>query len=161
MKIKAVCTDVDGVLTDGRINISSHGELFKSFNVKDGSAIKSLLESNIPVFFITGRKSDIVEKRAQELGVTEVYQHVSDKMEVFQQIKKKLFSSLHISLSDKAIVYVGDDIADNEVLAVTTSFCPADATEETKKAAQHMLKSNGGTGCFREVVTFLKDNNMI
>ena len=161
MKIKALFTDVDGVLTDGAINIGVNGELFKTFNSKDGVAIKELLEGNIIVAFITGRKSNIVNIRAKELGVSLVYQNVKNKSDVFQKLKQKVSSMLNETINNESIVYVGDDILDNEVLKITKSFCPSDATEETKKVSKHVLKSCGGEGCIRETVDYLKKHNLL
>jgi 3-deoxy-D-manno-octulosonate 8-phosphate phosphatase (KDO 8-P phosphatase) len=160
-KIKAFFTDVDGVLTDGSINIGKDGELFKTFNVKDGAAIKELLEKDIIVAFITGRSSEIVELRAKELGVTLVYQNIEHKLKVYEKLKKEISSKLHEDVHDNVIVYVGDDTADNDILQKTESFCPSDATDETKKCAKHILQSRGGQGCIREIVDDLKKNDLL
>lgn len=161
MKIKAFFTDVDGVLTDGSINIGVNGELFKTFNIKDGGAIKELLENNIAVAFITGRNSNIVDIRARELGVLLIYQNVKNKLDAFQKLKQKVSSALNETIDSESIVYVGDDAADNEVLKITKSFCPADATEETKNVSKYVLKSCGGKGCIRETVNYLKKHNLL
>lgn len=161
IKIKAFFTDIDGVLTDGAINIGVDGELFKTFNVKDGVAIQELIENGIVVAFITGRSSRIVDSRAKELGVSFVYQNVKNKLEVFQELKQKVSSMVHETISNESIVYIGDDIPDNDVLKITTSFCPSDAAEETKKVSKHILNSCGGQGCIREIVDHLKRNNQL
>jgi 3-deoxy-D-manno-octulosonate 8-phosphate phosphatase (KDO 8-P phosphatase) len=161
MKIKAFFTDVDGVLTDGSINLGQSGELFKTFNVKDGSAIKELIDKEIIVAFITGRSSKIVETRAKELGVTLVYQKIENKLKVYEELKKEISSKLHEDIHDEAIVYVGDDTADNDILKLTESFCPSDGANETKKCAKHILQSRGGQGCIREIVGYLKKNDLL
>ena len=73
-KIKLFAMDVDGTLTDGRIYMGNDGELFKSFHVKDGLGIKLLKDFGIVPAIITGRKSDIVKNRCQELGLGEFHQ---------------------------------------------------------------------------------------
>ena len=86
-KIKILVMDVDGTLTDGKINIGPHGELFKSFDIKDGYAINEMLPANgiIPAI-ITGRESQIVANRAQELHVSELYQGKHDKLDTLKKL---------------------------------------------------------------------------
>ena len=88
MKIKMLVMDVDGTLTDGKIYMGSDGEVFKAFDVKDGYAIAHLHEVGIIPVIITGRKSKIVENRAKELNIKEVYQGVSDKVEKLKEVAK-------------------------------------------------------------------------
>ena len=73
-RIRMVILDVDGVLSDGTINVSGSGELYKAFFVRDGLGIKMLQKAGIPVGIITGRSSDIVARRAEELGITDLAQ---------------------------------------------------------------------------------------
>lgn len=86
LKIKLVCLDVDGVLTDGSIIISGQGELFKQFYVRDGLGIKFLQDCGIQVAICTGRQSDIVIERAKELGITLLMQGQKDKREGLAEI---------------------------------------------------------------------------
>ena len=80
MKYKLLAMDVDGTLTDGKIYMSAHGELFKAFDIKDGYAIKHILPKlGIKSAIITGRESEIVEQRATELNVDYLCQNVIDK----------------------------------------------------------------------------------
>ena len=85
-KIKLVCLDVDGVLTDGSIIISGQGELFKPFYVRDGLGIKFLQDCGMQVAICTGRQSDIVIERAKELGITLLMQGQKDKREGLAEI---------------------------------------------------------------------------
>ena len=55
--IRAVIFDVDGVLTDGSIYISEHGESVKAFNTLDGHGIKLLAQPRVARIIITGRDS--------------------------------------------------------------------------------------------------------
>ena len=89
-KIKFLVMDVDGTLTDGRIYMGQHGELFKAFNIKDGCGIHDIAipAGMIPVI-ITGRKSDIVINRCQEIGISEIYKGCSDMMKNLIQIRDK------------------------------------------------------------------------
>ena len=98
--IKMLVMDVDGTLTDGKIYVGSQGEVMKAFNVKDGYAIARILPDLgiIPVI-ITGRTSSIVEYRAKEIGITELYQGVSDKLAQLKQVAESLTSQKTKSLT--------------------------------------------------------------
>ena len=76
--------DVDGTLTDGKIYMSGRGELFKAFNIKDGYTIYTLDKIGIVPVIITGRLSDIVARRAEELRIKECHQGISDKLAKLQ-----------------------------------------------------------------------------
>ncbi|MCB1848850.1 MAG: phenylphosphate carboxylase subunit delta, partial [Halieaceae bacterium] len=77
--VRLLALDVDGVLTDGRIYYGNSGEELKAFNIKDGLGIKLLQRSGIQVAIITGRQSEIVARRARELGIEAVIQGREDK----------------------------------------------------------------------------------
>jgi 3-deoxy-D-manno-octulosonate 8-phosphate phosphatase (KDO 8-P phosphatase) len=100
-KIKLILLDVDGVLTDGGIIIEDRGVESKPFNVRDGQGITLLMECGIQVGFITGRYSNIVRRRAKELGVTIVYQRIKNKAQIYERIKRQT------GLKDEQIAYVG------------------------------------------------------
>ena len=106
-KIRLLVMDVDGTLTDGKIYMGNHGEVFKAFNIKDGYGINELLplHSIVPVI-ITGRKSAITERRAEELHVTEVFQGRHDKLEALQEVMKKY------GCNKENTAYIGDDTLD-------------------------------------------------
>ena len=87
MKIKLLVMDVDGTLTDGRIYIGAQGEVMKAFDVRDGYAIVHILpQLGITPAIITGRSSAIVEQRAKELKITELYQCVADKLVKLKEV---------------------------------------------------------------------------
>lgn len=88
--IKLLCSDVDGVMTDNKLHVSATGELFKTFNARDGWALKEILPKNgIEPAVITGRKSQIVPKRCEELGVSLVFCGRDDKNAVVTQLAKE------------------------------------------------------------------------
>ncbi|MBW2552782.1 MAG: phenylphosphate carboxylase subunit delta, partial [Deltaproteobacteria bacterium] len=87
--IKLLILDVDGVLTDGKILYTDRGEEIKAFDVKDGHGIKLLIRSGTEVALITGRESEVVLHRARELGIEQVYQKVTNKIEVYEKILKE------------------------------------------------------------------------
>ena len=148
--IKCLILDVDGVLTDGSIILDNEGNEFKSFHVRDGHGIKMLLRVGIKVAMITGRHSKVVERRAHELGITEVFQRCFDKGVAYRQLAEEYL------LSDSEIAYIGDDIVDVALLKRSGfSITVADADEEAKAVAMMTTKNGGGRGAVREVCDFL------
>jgi 3-deoxy-D-manno-octulosonate 8-phosphate phosphatase (KDO 8-P phosphatase) len=148
--IKLLILDVDGVLTDGGIILDNKENEFKSFNVRDGHGIKLLMRAGIRVAFITGRYSKVVERRARELGITEVFQRCHDKRVAYKKLTEKY------SLADREIVYIGDDIVDIPLLKrVGLSVVVADADEEVKAVSMMVTRKRGGRGAVREVCDFI------
>jgi 3-deoxy-D-manno-octulosonate 8-phosphate phosphatase (KDO 8-P phosphatase) len=148
--IKFLVLDVDGVLTDGGIILDNEGNEFKTFHVRDGHGIKMLIRAGIQVAVITGRHSRVVERRAHELGVTELFQKCYDKRVAYRQIAEKY------SLSNNEIAYVGDDIVDIPILKKAGfPVVVADADDEVKAAAMMVTKMRGGRGAVREVCDLL------
>lgn len=147
--------DVDGTLTDGRIYIGSSGEEMKAFYVKDGYAISHILPKlGVVPAIITGRSSSIVSLRAQELGITEVYQGI--------QKKELLFNKLRLRYGADAgeTAYIGDDLNDIECMRLAGIVgCPCDAVEEVKKNADFISSCQGGRGAVREFIEWLARNN--
>ena len=142
--------DVDGTLTDGKVYIGSHGEEFKAFNIKDGLGIKLLMDKGIIPVIITGRNSEIVNIRAKELGIEEVYQGIKDKLEVYKLIKEKY------KLFDEEVAYIGDDLNDLPLMKkVGFSFCVADAVDAVSREVNYITKLNGGEGAVREAIEMI------
>ena len=149
-KIKLLLLDVDGVMTDGRIIYGSDGSETKAFDVKDGHGLKLLQRAGIRVGIITGRQSEIVSRRAAELGIELVYQGAKDKSLPFNEIMQKL------NLSPVEIAYVGDDIVDLPVMRkVGFAATVADAADDVKPFADMVTKRPGGRGAVREICDFL------
>jgi 3-deoxy-D-manno-octulosonate 8-phosphate phosphatase (KDO 8-P phosphatase) len=145
-KIRLVLLDVDGVLTDGGIIIDDRGVESKRFNVRDGQGITLLIRSGIKVGLLTGRYSNIVRRRAKELGVAIVHQGVKDKVEIYERIRRK------IKLRDEQIAYVGDDILDLPVLRrVGLAIAVRDGWPGLKVAVDYVTETKGGMGAVREV----------
>ena len=149
-QIKLLALDVDGVLTDGTIYMGSDGEMLKGFNAKDGMGISYAIRSGLKVCLITGRKSDIVRRRAAELGITYVLDDVTDKAEALRM----LAAAEHVKLAE--IAYVGDDLNDLAPMAICGFSCaPADAAEAVLEHCDLELLSDGGKGAVREVIDLL------
>ena len=142
--------DVDGVLTDGSINMGAQGELFKSFYAQDGLGISVALRSGLQIAIITGRKSEIIHRRAQELGIQMVQEGVKDKYLALEQLQNQL------GLSRGQVAYMGDDLNDLPAFrAAGVTFAPADAVEEVREAASFVTEAAGGRGAVREAIAMI------
>lgn len=151
-KIRMLVLDVDGVLTDGTIYMGNEGELFKGFNAKDGMGISYAIRNGIDVCIITGRKSEIVRRRAAELGITCVLDGVHDKAAALKEIA----ASHKITL--KKIAYIGDDLNDLAPMNICgLSFAPCDAADPVIDFCDYVLTSNGGNGAVREAIDLVLD----
>jgi 3-deoxy-D-manno-octulosonate 8-phosphate phosphatase (KDO 8-P phosphatase) len=145
--VRFLLLDVDGVLTDGRLHVGVEGDLFKSFHVRDGLAVKLAQAAGLSVGILSARSSDIVARRAAEVGIEEVVQGHEDKGAAFEQLRARL------ALDAGAIAYVGDDLQDLAVLArVGLAAAPADAVEAVRSAVDYVTGARGGDGCVRELV---------
>ena len=139
--------DVDGVLTDGKLHISSDGELLRQMNVKDGYALKAAIDNGFQVCIISGGKNDGVKTRLQNLGINEVHLGVADKIEVFENYLKK-----H-QIDAQNVLYMGDDIPDYWVMKkVGLAACPQDAVPEIKSICRYISHKKGGKGAVRDVL---------
>ena len=149
-KIKLLLLDVDGVLTDGRIIYDSQGNELKAFDVKDGHGLKMIQRSGIQVGIITGRSSEVVRRRAAELGIEILYQGALRKLEPYREILNQY------GLSDEQIAYVGDDIVDLPILRrVGFSATVADAIPDVLPLVDYVTTRPGGRGAVREVCDLL------
>lgn len=153
--IRVFCTDVDGTMTDNKLHLSSQGELFKSFNARDGWALKTLLpDAGIEVAVVTGRQSDVVLRRCEELGVRRVFLGRNDKGAVLRE----LAADIGCELGD--VAFIGDDLNDVEALATAgVSGCPFDAVEQAKQHAAYICHLKGGQGALREFAEWVIARN--
>ena len=151
--IKALICDIDGTLTNGLIWYGKEGEQLKSFNVKDGSAIKKLLSKGFKVGFLSGRDSIPLQIRAKELGVKFVKFSQNDKRKGCLELLDEM------ELNAKNVAYIGDDETDISCcLLFPFSFAVNDSHEELKKVARFILKRKGGEGVINE---FLEKFNLL
>jgi len=149
-KIKLIIFDVDGVLTDGSIIIAGDGTESKAFNVKDGHGIKLAMRAGITAAIVTGRKSEVVRRRAEELGIEHLFQGALEKSGVVGELLKTL------DLSPEDAAFVGDDLIDIPAMRmVGLAAAVADATDEAKRHAHIITELPGGRGAVREVCEFI------
>lgn len=143
--LRLLALDVDGVLTDGRITYGNAGEELKSFSIKDGLGIKLIQQAGVEVAIITGRRSDIVERRARELGIGIIVQGREDKLAAL----KELCAQRALDLQHCA--YMGDDLPDlGAIVAVGLGLTVADASRAVAEAADWQSSLPGGRGAVRE-----------
>ena len=153
-KVKVVLLDVDGVLTDGGIYYTNKGDEIKKFNVKDGSGIKMAIRAGYKFAIVTGRVSNIVLKRATELGIDNIYQGVKQKHTLINDIKRQF------KVNDEEIAFIADDIIDLELFKkVGVRIAVADAHKMIKRYAHIITKASGGDGAVREFIDMLLDVN--
>lgn len=149
-KIKLLILDVDGVLTDGSIILDNNGNEIKAFHVRDGHGIKMLGKAGVHVAIITGRYSEVVDRRALELGIADVYQRCYVKTTAYEQLL------VTHNLKDNEVAYVGDDVVDIALLKrVGLPIVVADGVDEAKKCALMITVNRGGRGAVREVTDLL------
>ncbi len=147
LKIKLILMDVDGVLTDGSILYSENGDELKVFNVQDGLGIRMARMAGLKTGLITGRKSRLLQRRAEELQLDVVIQGALNKLPEYERVKEQL------ALSDEEIAYIGDDILDLPVLkCVGFSIAVANARDEVKALCDYVTVAGGGQGAVREAI---------
>ena len=155
LDIKLLILDVDGVLTDGKLYISDKGVETKSFHVRDGIGLKLLLDNEIDIAIISGRKSQATTKRLRDIGIKHAYYGIADKIKPFDELKKKLH------LKNENIAYVGDDLPDLSVMQkVGFSIAVANSTSEILKVADYITKAKGGDGAVREACEIILNSKL-
>ncbi len=141
-----VLLDVDGVLTDGTITYSDSGEQIKSFNSRDGLGLRLLMDSGIDVGIITGRTSNALKHRCNNIGISMLFDGVKDKSKVLGKITDQT------GIPPENIAYVGDDLIDLPIMKeIGFPIGVADACKEVKDLAMMVTQQKGGQGAVREV----------
>jgi len=144
-RIKLLLMDCDGVLTDGRLWLTSDGDEQKAFHARDGQGISLLHRAGLRTGIITGRTSSAVDRRAQDLKMSYVRQYAKDKIKALDEI----LADAGVARDECA--YIGDDVADIPVMRrVGFAVAVSDAVEETKQAAHYLTELKGGQGAVRE-----------
>ena len=148
--IRLLLSDVDGVLTDGRLIYSSSGSEHKEFHVRDGLGVKIWRSCGFQFGLVTARESPVVERRSEEMGSDYLLQSRPQKLEAV----KELASQHKYELSE--IAYVGDDLHDlSAVSKVGLGLTVSDAVAEVKEAADWVTTNPGGKGALREIIQML------
>lgn len=151
--IKLLVLDVDGVLTDGTVIYGVggvDGDEVKAFSTRDGAGMALWRDAGFATTFLTGRGGAAVQRRARELRIERIWEHVHDKVAVLDEI------GAHYGVERHQIAGMGDDIVDLRWLAaVGFSACPADAAHDVLERADYVTPSRGGHGAVRDLVEHL------
>ncbi|MGB2086653.1 MAG: KdsC family phosphatase [Flavobacteriaceae bacterium] len=146
-RIKTFIFDVDGVLTNGKVMITTQGEMYREMDTKDGYALKCALEQGYKVCIISGGTNEGVRSRLKTLGVFDIYLGAHRKEEPFQDLLDSY------DLDPEEILYMGDDVPDIIVMEkVALGTCPNDAVTDVKEMADYISNKKGGEGCVRDII---------
>ena len=149
-QVRIMIFDVDGVLTDGRMQYTAEGEFMKNFYVHDGLGIQLLQRMGIATAIISARQTPIVNKRAADLGITYVYQGNHDKRITFAQLLQDTGVAAH------ECGFIGDDIVDLPLFSkVGFAVSVPNAHPEASSRADYVTKAAGGMGAVREICDFI------
>ena len=151
-EVSLLICDVDGVLTKGEVYLDNTELELKAFNIKDGLGIKLLQQSGVEVAVITGRKSQVVERRMAELGIKHIYQGQQDKIAAFESLLDTL------GLNPEQVAYVGDDLPDLPLMRRSAlGIAVADAHFGVKDKADWITFNDGGFGAVRDIADLILD----
>lgn len=146
LQLRLMAFDIDGIMTDGRLYMTESGEEMKAFHTLDGQGLKLLMASGVEVALLTARRSTIVERRSNELGIRILRQGLSDKLAAMREIQ----SDLDISMDQSG--YAGDDLVDLPILSrCGFSATVPDAPESIRSRVHYVTRKPGGMGAVREM----------
>jgi 3-deoxy-D-manno-octulosonate 8-phosphate phosphatase (KDO 8-P phosphatase) len=149
-KIKLLAMDVDGVLTDGSMMYVEGSSQSKVFNVQDGLGIRLAMLAGLKIAWITGNVSTAITRRAEDLGVTDLYQGARHKPEALGDL------AANYGLAKDEIAYIGDDLNDLPAFAASgVTFAPNNAALDVREAADVITQHSGGSGAVREVIEMI------
>ena len=146
-KIRGFLFDVDGVFTDGGLLADLHGEFYRTFDSKDGFAVRMAVMHGYHMGIITGGRSESITKRFLACGFKgeDIYLNARNKMTDFED-----FCSRH-NLKPEEVMYLGDDMPDIPVMmACGCGAAPSDAVAEVLEIADYVSTKPGGSGCVRD-----------
>jgi 3-deoxy-D-manno-octulosonate 8-phosphate phosphatase (KDO 8-P phosphatase) len=149
-KFKSIRTfvfDVDGVMTDGSVQLYETGEQVRRMNTRDGYSLQLAIRKGYRILVISGALSEGVRQRLRYLGIEDIFLDIHDKVAVLRQYAKD-----H-GLETGDMLYMGDDIPDYLPMQFVGLACaPADAAPEIRHIAAYISSFNGGQGCVRDVI---------
>ena len=148
--LRILLLDVDGVMTDGGIVLIGQDQEAKRFDVQDGMGVNMLRAAGLMVGIVTSRTSDVVQRRANELSIDELFQGVKDKPSILDILRDK-----H-GIEPAQAAFVGDDLQDIPLLRrVGIAIAVANAVSEVKICCDYVTQAEGGHGAVRELAEWL------
>jgi 3-deoxy-D-manno-octulosonate 8-phosphate phosphatase (KDO 8-P phosphatase) len=152
-RVRLVLTDCDGVLTDGTVYVSEHGEALKRFSLRDGMGVERLREAGIDTAIVTRERSPIVARRAEKLGLRLLFEGVLDKAAELPRILGAA------GCGRDEVAYIGDDVNDLGILGEVgregLTAAPFDAQVPVASGVHHACRARGGEGAFREFAEWI------
>ncbi|HEY0030927.1 MAG TPA: HAD-IIIA family hydrolase [Bacteroidia bacterium] len=146
-RVKVFIFDVDGVLTNGSVTLMPDGEQVRIMNIKDGYALQLAVKRGYKVAIISGGKSEMVRKRLNGLGITDIYLGSHTKIDTYNDF---IASN---DINPEEILYMGDDLPDYEVMQrIGVPTCPNDSAPEIKNISIYVSDKKGGEGAVRDVI---------
>ena len=144
--VRLFAMDVDGILTDGTIHVSSDGVETKTFSILDGMGLVRLGKADIATAWISGRPSGATTVRAKELKIPHLAQGRTDKITALQELASAL------GLTPAQIAYMGDDDIDTAAIQwAGIGVTVPDAMPSPFAAADYVTRRPAGRGAVREV----------
>ena len=149
-RIRLLCVDVDGVLTDAGMYYGPDGEVLKKFNTRDGMGLARVREAGVGVASMSGEDSAIIHARAAKLKIDDVFCDAANKRSAISTLCDK-----H-GLRLEEVAFIGDDLNDLSALECVGLACAvADAAEPVQAVAHYVTRRRGGDGAVREVCELL------
>jgi 3-deoxy-D-manno-octulosonate 8-phosphate phosphatase (KDO 8-P phosphatase) len=149
-RVRLFAMDVDGVLTDGTVQISSDGTETKGFSILDGLGLVRLHKAGIVVAWISGRLSNATTVRATELKIPHLVQGRTDKIIALQTLAREL------NMAADQCAYMGDDDIDAPAMEwAGIGVSVPDAMPKALAAANYVTTRAAGRGAVREVCEHL------
>lgn len=154
--ISLIVLDIDGTMTDGGVYIDNNRIECKKFSIKDGAGIKIAQVAGLNFMILTGRESNCVSQRAEELSIKYIFQNVNDKSKLLKKFMQEN------GYKAENVAYIGDDLNDIKAMKlVSYSACPSDACDEVRQYVDLVLSKKGGDGVVREFVEkILRERNL-
>ena len=145
--VRAFIFDIDGVMTNGKVLITTDGEALREINTRDGYALKHASRKGFKIGVISGGTNQSVKRRLELIGVNKVYIGINEKEKAFSDFINAF------KIEPEQVLYMGDDIPDITVMEkVGVATCPQDAVSDIKKISHYVSHKNGGEGCVREII---------
>lgn len=145
--IRTFIFDVDGVLTDGTVQLLPGGEQSRKMNIRDGYALQLAVKMGYRIAVISGGRSESVVTRLTGLGIRDIFTGITDKSGKLEDY------ALEHDLLWEQMLFMGDDIPDYRAMQMCgIPACPADATPEIKSISKYISPVTGGQGCVRDVI---------
>lgn len=145
--IRTFVFDIDGVMTDGALQVLENGELSRRMHIRDGYALQLAVRRGYRVAVISGGHSGPVVRRLKSLGLNDIFTRASDKRSVLDDYLRE--NGIHA----REVLYMGDDIPDYQAMTLAGfPVCPADAAPEIKAVSKYISPLRGGAGCVRDVI---------